>query len=347
MKFFWVGPGLSIIQRLEAEGNTVRWYRAEQYGFGVAPIARRLHPELDEIVVITQTYGTSIGQVLRDRGYTVLGGHQFMDAITNEQYANTLFDSLGVLANPTMIGGWFDGTDWIPGSIHTTVEEWEFLTGDLGPIVDEPMGSTGFFYKNPKPWLLEGTLSKLTPVLRQLKFVGPFGILDGRPYVPMVDVLLRLLTTEYGKFLSDLAHGQLTRFEVCYDFAIGVRLTIPPFPHTGLGLSGPIKMPIETWESFHCALVNRDDEGQIISGGPVLGTMTATASSVGLARRMVYDRVRSVQFPALQYRTDIGARAQREIPRLLKEVADGHNQSNSDDARERLSPDIVDTRHGE
>jgi len=350
MKFFWIGPGLNFIQRLEHEGHSVRWYRTEVtnrlYGTGIANnIVRRIQPERDEVVVICAPRMSNLGVALREKGYIVLGGDALIEALTDATYASVLFRSVEVAQHPHAIGGFFDGADWIPGSFYTTVDDERLLTGDLGPIVG-PMGTTGFFYKNPRPRLAEDTLLRLTPILKGRGYVGPFAIKDGKPYSSPMQILFELARMDLGQFFYDLAHRQLKRLEVSYDFAVGIFLTIPPFPYDGAYERSPIKMPAELWEHFHCQEIDRDDEGQMIPAGSILGTMTATASTVSGARRLALAWAAAVQFPNLQYRIDVGACAQREIPRVLKETLDGNDHTERQHVSERVPADHVDPIHG-
>jgi hypothetical protein len=187
------------------------------------------------------------------------------------------------------IEGWFNGSDWIYHSISCSLEETRLLAGDLGPTVDS-MGHTTFFYRHARPRLARDTIFKLTPFLRRVNHVGPIGFHKGK-FVPyMHNWIVDLLETEWGKVLADTARGQMKAWKVSFDFCTGVTLSVPPFPYEGKGF---------------------------------VEVVTATGPGLSESRRATYDLVKTRNIKDVQYRIDIGERAQRDIPQQLREVSNG------------------------
>jgi phosphoribosylamine--glycine ligase len=235
------------------------------------------------------------------------------------------------------IEGWFNGQDWIHQSINSTLEEKRFLTGGLGPNTG-CMGNVVFFYRHARPKLAKETLFKLTPFLRKAGYRGPLDINTKGGYAleftprfgyDAIQTMVELQQQDLGKLLSDVARGQARSWKVSFDFAIGVTMTIPPFPSDNLdeiakSQGTPIRMADRLTRHFHLGDAMLDDDGELVTAGNdgVVGVMTAVAGTVAEARREVYQRVAGVQVPNVQYRLDIGERALREVPEILRGVAD-------------------------
>lgn len=295
MKFFWVSTGRNnekLALRLHEEGHHVRWYgslvviEGSEFEF-----AKNLSPDADEIVVFDGPGEGKLADDLRKRGYTVIGSSMFQDALAlNEDYSQQIMRAADITATTDFtVEGWFNGSDWIYHSISASLEETRFLTGDLGPVVGS-MGHTTFFYRHARPRLARDTILKLTPFLRRVNYTGPIGFCQGRFVPRMHNYLLDLLETEWGKVLAETARGQMKAWKVSFDFCTGITLTVPPYPY-----------------------------GQ----GGFKEVITATAPQLSESRRLAYEKVREAKYVDVQYRLDIGERAQHDIPQQLREVSNG------------------------
>jgi phosphoribosylamine--glycine ligase len=236
------------------------------------------------------------------------------------------------------VEGWFNGQEWIHHSINSTLEEKRFLTGSLGPNTG-CMGNVVFFYRHARPRIAKETLFRLTPFLRKVGYVGPLDINTKGGYAleftprfgyDAIQTMVELQKQDVGKMLSDVARGQVRAWHPSFEFAIGVTMTIPPFPNDNVdelakSQGTPIRMPDALLKRFHLGDAMLNDEGELVTAGNdgVVGVMTAVSQTVTEARRVVYQRVREVKVPDVQYRLDIGERAVREIPELLRSVGDG------------------------
>jgi hypothetical protein len=284
-------------------------------------VASRFAPDGDELVVFDSPGNGKRADEIRKRGGFTIGGGLFNDAIDQSiDYTNQLLEMAGIPhgGNEGLevgVEGWFNGDEWVYHSITSTFVDTRLLTGDLGPQT-QGMGSAMFFYRHAKPKLFKETLYRLTGVLRRVDYRGPISaltrggsVVELRPSFDMntLNVMTHLLDTEVGKGLSDCARGQGKQWKVSFAFGVGVKVTVPPFP------------------------CNHDGDNGII------GTVVGTGSTINEARRVAYGRIRAMDTPNLQYRLDIGERAVREIPQLLREVSDG-NRATVDDSTLERSP---------
>ncbi len=236
------------------------------------------------------------------------------------------------------IEGWFNGQDWVFHSINSTLEEKRFLTGGLGPNTG-CMGNVVFFYRHARPKLAKDTLLKLTNYLRRVDYRGPLDVntkggfaLEFTPRLgyDAIQTMVELLDMEIGRMFSDVARGQAKQFKVNFGFATGVTMTVPPHPGDNVEelaeeQGTPIRMPDNLMKHFHLGDVMLDGDGDLVTAGNdgIVGIMTAVGPTVTESRKVVYERVRKVLVPDVQYRLDIGERAIREVPELLRGVSDG------------------------
>lgn len=232
------------------------------------------------------------------------------------------------------IEGWFNGEDWIYHSLTSTLEEKRLLTGSLGPNTG-CMGNVVFFYRHARPSLAKATLFKLTSHLRRVGYIGPIDVNTkggyGLEFTPRfgydaVQVMTELLDMELGKMLSDVARGQARAWRPSFDFGVGITTSVPPFPNDNeeeLAKSYGIAVRVPDWKHYHLGDVMMQD-GEVITAGNdgVVGVMTAVAPTVTEARKLAYERVGKLSVQNLQYRLDVGERAMREVPQILKEVGD-------------------------
>jgi phosphoribosylamine--glycine ligase len=233
------------------------------------------------------------------------------------------------------IEGWFNGMDWVYHSINSTLEEKRFMTGSVGPNTG-CMGNVVWFYRHARPKLAKDTLYKLTQILRRADYRGPIDVNTKGGYAleftprfgyDAIQTAIMLMHDDLGGILSDVARGQARRFNVSFDFATGVTLSLPPFPGSNLDelaeqCGTPVRFPPELYPFFHLGDVMLDDEGQLVTAGNdgVVGVMTATGATSVASTEEAYRRVEQVKVPDLQYRLDIGERARKEIPQLLRKV---------------------------
>jgi len=126
---------------------------------------------------------------------------------------------------------------------------------------------------------------------------------------PETQVILPLLNSDLLEIFVACTKGTLSEIidEICWKnaAAVCVVLAAPGYPESypmGKRIRGLDLLP-ESVIAFHAGTASADD-GVVTHGGRVLG-ITATGTSMGEARSLVYQEVRKVYFEGMQYRTDI------------------------------------------
>jgi phosphoribosylamine--glycine ligase len=238
----------------------------------------------------------------------------------------------------TGLGAFFNGRDFV-GPINLDWEHKRFFNGDLGELTGE-MGTVVSYRGGEK--LFAATLAKLAPVLRAGGHVGYVNLntiinaegvwpleLTCRFGYPGFAILSALFDESCGAVLRGVATGAPGGFATHAGYAVGVVLTVPPFPyHHGyeqLGKYTPICLPADLTAQeradLHFAEVGLVN-GQLATVGQVGYVMVVTGrgATVEDAQRAAYGLAGRIAIPNVRYRTDIGdglrARGLAELTRL-------------------------------
>jgi len=239
----------------------------------------------------------------------------------------------------TGIGAYFNGETFL----EPACLDWEhkrFFAGDLGELTGE-MG-TLVTYRNSK-LLFDLTLGKLSGLLRDGGYVGYVNLntiinergvwpleLTCRFGYPGSAILEALQITGWPSLFRSMLQRSEARFETADGYAVGVVLTVPPFPYRygyaeisrGLPVTLDPGLSPDELRRLHLVEVARDREGQLVTSGITgyVGVATGTGASVQEAQAEAYALARKVYVPNLRYRTDIGeeflSRGRRELQRL-------------------------------
>ena len=234
------------------------------------------------------------------------------------------------------VGGYFNGEDFL----DAIVIDWEhkkFCNDDLGELTGE-MG-TLLCYRNSRP-LFDATLAKMAPQLRSSGYVGYINL---NTIVNAAGIWPLEFTCRFGYpgfAICDALHAEgwdelFTRmiarnsliFRTHPGFAIGVQLTVPPFPRTdrydelSKGLPILFRTAPTAAEQRHMHLGEVDiHDGQMRASGEagLLMTVTGIGATVEAARQEAYALAHKIVVPNLRYRTDIGLRFLRRDRALLQ-----------------------------
>jgi phosphoribosylamine--glycine ligase len=224
------------------------------------------------------------------------------------------------------VGGYFNGEAFM----DAVVIDWEhkrFFNTDLGELTGE-MG-TLLSYENAGP-LFDATLGLMSVQLRASNYVGYINL---NTIVNEEGIWPLEFTSRFGYpgfAICDALHAEgwdvLFRRMIARDrldfptlpgFAVGVVLTVPPFPRRdryaelsrGLPILFREEMDEAAWRRIHLSEV-ACCEGQLVTSGQIGALMTVTGKgpSVEAGRAEAYRLAGNVVVPGLRYRTDIGSR---------------------------------------
>lgn len=215
--------------------------------------------------------------------------------------------------------GWFDGKHFLR-PFDCTIERKELMNDDLGPSG----GCTGNLI-----WL--PGLDEVTPLLQPLEGLlaehGYVGAIDlnciiaeggeayGLEYTPRFGydatptLFWELLDGELGRFLSDIARGQVEGDLPLWDgYAAGVRLTIPPWPTEKH--NAPAGLPVRgigSFDNFYPYNVMLNSSKDLVTAGAygIVGLATGSDDSIEGAFDKAYRVAKRAKIPGKQYRTDL------------------------------------------
>ncbi|MET0231416.1 MAG: phosphoribosylglycinamide synthetase C domain-containing protein [Rhodanobacteraceae bacterium] len=234
------------------------------------------------------------------------------------------------------IGAYFNGDAFLePACI-----DWEhkrFFPGDVGELTGE-MG-TVVSYRGSRR-LFDLTLAKIAPGLRAAGFHGYINVntivnaagvwpleFTSRFGYPGFAICDALHTEGWDRILYRMAHGVSGAIGTRDGYAVGVVITVPPFPYEygyaelskGERIRFRDEPAADERRHFHYGEVALSDAGPITSGSiGYIMVVTGTGADIAAAQDAAYRRVRNVVVRNMRYRNDIGDRLKRTDLSLLR-----------------------------
>lgn len=217
---------------------------------------------------------------------------------------------------------WWNGLTALVHNI--TYEEKKLMNDDVGPTC----GCAGNIVKmvSDKAKVITEGIGKMIPLLKKTKYRGPIDLnsiitpnkLYGLEFTVRFgyDALQALYELHKGSItqvLYNVAVGNRDIGEFTSDYAIAVRLSIPPYPHTDEPdemIKGVPVLGVRDANVKHIwwGDVSKNKYYQSAGVAGDVATATARGRSVEECRRRVYRTIDNLIIPEGQWRTDIGKR---------------------------------------
>ena len=232
------------------------------------------------------------------------------------------------------VGAYFNGRRFL----RPACLDWEhkrFFNGDLGELTGE-MGTLVTYERSD--FLFERTLGRMEAWLERAGYCGYINIntivneegvwpleFTCRFGYPGYSILDPLQEGGWTRVLTQLLQGEDLRLATLPGYAVGVVLTVPPFPYRDryaeLSKGMPIQlldMSEEEREGVHPGEVALRG-GALVASGLIgyLMVVTGTGATAAQAQSRAYALARKVVVPNLRYRTDIASRFIRQDEALM------------------------------
>ena len=239
------------------------------------------------------------------------------------------------------VAGWFGPDGFLPDRWHQCFEHKKLMNGEIGPNTGE-QGTVTRYAETCK--LADEMLKPMEPILRTLGHRGDFAIGAGidtkgrawpfewtvRAGWPCFFIQVASHKGDPVKWMLDLMNGK-DSWRVSRDVAIGVVMAQPRYPYNAstpdMVEGNPISGIDEILDDIHMTSV-MVGRGPVMDGGRVVDrpmyqttgeyvlVATGLGGTVEKARKKVYGTVDKVHFPNRMYRTDIGDKVTKILPKL-------------------------------
>ena len=141
---------------------------------------------------------------------------------------------------------------------------------------------------------------------------------------PTISIQMEGITSEWGQFLSDIAHGNDTQLKTKKGYQIGVVVAIPPWPFEDekafkkYSEGAAILFKRQSLEGIHIGEVKLEEGDWHIAGNSGYAlVVTGSGGTMADAIEKAYQNVRNVMIPNMFYRSDIGKRWTQDSDKLI------------------------------
>ncbi len=197
-------------------------------------------------------------------------------------------------------------------------------------------GNTSTYWTKSNP-VFDRTLLKMKDKLAASKYVGYVDIncivnikgiwpleWTSRFGYPTISIQMEGITSEWGQFLFDLAHGNETQLKTKKGYQVGVVVAIPPWPFEDekafkkYSEGATILFRRQSLDGIHIGEVKLEEGDWHIAGNSGYAlVVTGSGATMSDAIDKAYQNVRNVMIPNMFYRTDIGRRWTHDSDKLL------------------------------
>jgi len=197
-------------------------------------------------------------------------------------------------------------------------------------------GNTSIYWTKSNP-VFERTLLKMKDKLVPSRYVGyidincianPKGIwpleFTTRYGYPTISIQMEGITSEWGQFMFDIAHGNETQLKAKKGYQVGVVVAIPPWPFEDekafkkYSEGATILFKRQSLDGIHIGEVKLEEGDWHIAGNSGYAlVVTGSGASMSDAIDRAYQNVRNIMIPNMFYRSDIGQRWTHDSDLLL------------------------------
>jgi phosphoribosylamine-glycine ligase len=197
-------------------------------------------------------------------------------------------------------------------------------------------GNTVIYYTRDNP-VFERTLLKMKEKLAGSGYVGYIDIncianakgiwpleFTSRLGYPTISIQMEGITSEWGQFVYDLAHGNEAQLKTKKGYQVGVVVAIPPWPFEDekafkkYSEGATILFRKQSLDGIHIGEVKLEEGDWHIAGNSGYAlVVTGSGATVTDAIDRAYQNVKNVMIPNMFYRTDIGKRWTHDSDMLL------------------------------